>query len=183
MFFDIDIEKNLLDHLLYQSLVSFWRQSVHHYPGINMSAHVFPPLPTDRVRSHLSVDDLLDLCRLLAGARMSGDFEPADRARFRLVGLLPAADAYHLLGLLHDLVASIDAHCGNDFAWYPSGARWCSEDEAWLVAHALAALRDGGTAAEIRPLPASYCPTGARSCGLHTATGDACPGGCPFARS
>ena len=148
-----------------------------------MSAHVFPPVPTDRVLSHLSVDDLLNLCRLLAGARMSGDFVPADRARAMLLTLLPAPDAYHLLGFLHDLVAGIDDHFGNAFAWHPSGARWCSEDETWLTAHAFATLRDGRAHAGAGALPASYCPTDDRSCGLHAATGHACPGGCPFARS
>jgi hypothetical protein len=147
-----------------------------------MTEHVFPPMPAEHVRSHLSVDDLLDLCRLLAGARMSGDFVPADRARVTLVAALPTPDAYHLLGLLHDLVASVDRHFDKGFAWHPAGARWCSEHETWLVTHALAALCDGAETVSLQPLPQSYCPTGERTCGLHDVVGEACPGGCPFRR-
>lgn len=132
----------------------------------------------------LGVDVLLDQCRRLAGARITGALQPADAALSALRTVLPLDAAYHLFGLLHDLTATAMAMTNGAFLWHPAGARWRSADEEWLVAHALAPLALGAeprAAIPAEEIDAGWCADAQQPCGLRVIEGEACGGRCPFA--
>lgn len=132
----------------------------------------------------LSADILLDHCRRLSGARMTGASDPADATLSALRASVPLEEAYRIFGLLYDLVANAQRRGPGAFLWHPVGARRRSGDEQWLVTHALDALvsRSKGEAApaSIATLAESYCMAAERNCSLHTAMGEPCARICPF---
>ncbi|MCA1952002.1 MAG: hypothetical protein LDL22_03090 [Hyphomicrobiales bacterium] len=147
-----------------------------------MIHHEMPP--PRAAGSEIGADILLDQCRRLAGLRMTGSIEQADRALAALRARLPLEEAYRVFGLLYDLVGTLARGPEAPFRWHPTGALWRTRDEEWLVIHALAPLIAGrAEAAErqaIMALAESYCLAADRLCGLAAAPGEACRGPCPF---
>lgn len=133
---------------------------------------------------HLTTEILLDHCRRLSGARVTGASDPADATLSALRASVPLEEAYRIFGLLYDLVANAQRRGPGAFLWHPVGARRRSSDEQWLVTHALEALvaRSTGEAApaSIATLAESYCTAAERNCSLHTAMGEPCARICPF---
>mgnify|MGYP001209375798 CR=1 FL=1 len=128
----------------------------------------------------MSAAELLEQCRLLAGARLVGDVAPADRAHEALCARYGVAQACHVFGALHLLVARLSAEGAVAFRWRPPGARWPSEDERRLLEETLAPLArgPGGETAAIVRLAETFCPEAKRGCPIHAALGQPCETSC-----